>query len=202
MINPLISPLPSAAPAVAWYCLRVMARREQITARNLEQRTGAAAFAPAFPVSRTTAGGLMVKATEALFPGYIFARFDYPHEARHVGSTPGVLALVTFGGPPPKVSDEVIAQIAAEVGRADAPVEAAPFPAGATIRVTAGCFRGHEGRVLHTAPASARISVLLHLLGQDVQVSLPGSQLQDAAGPSQVPAGLRAGAVRPAACIR
>jgi len=193
-----ISPYPAAprslADAVkAWYCVRVMARREHIAAMNLTQRTGVAVFSPRIKVQKQTARAEPRYATEALFPGYVFARFDYSTEARYVASTPGVLGLVSFGGKTPAVADRVIDQLSAEVKR-EASAPAAPlFEEGAWVRIIAGCFQGSEGRVLQVNPASTRISVLLNLLGQEIQVSMPGSQLAGTDGsPGKFPAGLRA----------
>ncbi len=187
-MNAQISTL-SALPAAAWYCVRVPARREHVTARSLEQRAGVRVFSPRIRVQRRLAAAV----TEALFPGYLFARFSYPHQARHVASTPGVLGLVSFGGPPPAVADRVIEHLETEVRRATVTPPAAGFAEGAWVRIVTGCFQGSEGRVLNPGFASSRVCVLLNLLGQEVQVSLPGDQLAPAV-PS-LPAGLQSGAV-------
>ena len=177
----------------AWYCVRVMARREHVTALNLSQRTGVPVFSPRIRVQKKSRSTTPVFATEALFPGYLFARFHYPQEARYVASTPGVLGLVSFGGPPPAVSDDVITHLSAEVQRV-AETPAAPlFEEGSWVRIITGCFQGSEGRVLQANPASTRIRVLLNLLGQDIQISMPGEQLAGTSHPHGiVPAGLRA----------
>jgi transcriptional antiterminator RfaH len=187
-------PYPSPViKTVGWYCLRVIARREHITARNLEQRTGVPVFAAGIRVRRESRHGPGAWITEALFPGYLFARFGYPHEARHVTSTPGVLALVAFGGPPPVVTDAVIDHLATEVRRAAALPAHPGFTAGAWVRIVTGCFRGSEGRVTHDSGSATRTNVLLTLLGQDIQVSVPADQLQQARDyPDRIPTGLRA----------
>lgn len=191
------SGLPNPAPGSSgWYCLRVIARREHITARNLEQRTGVPVFSASIRVRRQGRSGLAAWMTEALFPGYLFARFGYPREVRHVASTPGVLGLVAFGGPPPVVADEVIAHLETEVRRAVATPAASGFTAGSWVRIISGCFRGNEGRVLDADPSATRISVLLNLLGRDVRISLPGDQLQDREEFVSAPDGLRADADR------
>lgn len=192
------SPAPaSAALAAGWYCLRVIARREHITARNLEQRTGVKVFSARIRVRREVRRGLAAWVNEALFPGYLFARFGYPHEARHVTSTPGVLALVAFGGPPPVVADAVIAHLAKAVENAAAAPEDPGFTPGSWVRIIAGCFRGSEGRVLPSTSSASRTSVLLNLLGQDIQISVPGDQLQNTTDHlTRVPAALRS-ALRP-----
>ena len=199
-MNPATSyfPSPAAGSLVgeavsAWYCLRVMARREHIAALNLTQRTGVSVFSPRIRVQKKSRREEGVFATEALFPGYVFARFRYPHDARHVASTPGVLGLVSFGGPPPSVADGVIDHLSTEVKR-EADTPGVPlFEEGSWVRIVTGCFQGSEGRVLQSSPASTRISVLLNLLGQEIKVSMPGEQLAGAGRESgNIPACLRA----------
>ena len=193
-----ISPPPIASGSLAetvraWYCLRVMARREHVAALNLTQRTGVPVFSPRIRVAKSSASGVRTLVTEALFPGYVFAHFRYPYDARHVASTPGVLGLVSFGSAPPAIADRVIEQLSEEVRKeADAPI-APLFEEGALVRIIAGCFQGSEGRVLQASPTSTRISILLNLLGQEIQVSMPGDQVigSDQSG-GNLPAGLRA----------
>jgi transcriptional antiterminator RfaH len=193
-----ISPFPAApstlAEAVkAWYCVRVMARREHIAALNLTQRTGLSVFSPRIKVQKKSSHPEPKFSTEALFPGYVFARFNYPMDARYVASTPGVLGVVSFGGTPPSVADGVIDQLSAEVLRGASAPAVPLFEEGAWVRIIAGCFQGSEGRVLQVSPTSTRISVLLNLLGQEIQVSMPGTQLAGTDGSrGNFPAGLRA----------
>ncbi len=172
-------PVNAGKKTPAWYCVRVLARREHATAENLRQRTGSAVFSPRISLRRERRSGELAVVSEPLFPGYVFARFHYPEEARHIASTPGVIGLVAFGGPPVVVADEVIAQLDAAVQRAAAP-QAPSFAEGAWVRIVTGCFRGREGRVTAAADRAARVCVLLNLLGQTVQVSVPADQLAGA----------------------
>lgn len=173
------SPLPGdtlAGPVRAWYCLRVAARREHVAAMNLIQRTGLPTFAPRLRLKKFTRNHAVSFSTEALFPGYIFSRFSYPHDSRHVASTPGVLGLVSFGGPPPAIRDEIIEFLDTETKQAGAP-RMPVFEEGSWVRIAEGCFRGSEGRVVQGGPAALRICVLMNLLGQDVQISIPAEHL-------------------------
>ncbi len=199
-MNPAIaiSPFPAAPGSLvdavkSWYCIRVMARREHIAALNLTQRTGLSVFSPRIRVQKKSPHPEPRFTTEALFPGYVFARFNYPMDARYVASTPGVLGVVSFGGNPPAVADHVIDQLSAEVNREASAPGVPLFEEGAWVRIIAGCFQGSEGRVLQCSTSSTRISVLLNLLGQEIQVSMPGSQLAGTDGSrGNLPASLRA----------
>ena len=208
-LDPLspLAPPPAAEPGRAglrplldacglgWFCLRAAGRREHLAAMNLTRRNAIEAFAPRIRVRREVRTGGVRTVTEALFPGYLFARFRYPEQARHVVSTTDVLGLVAFGGPPPRVADDTIAHLrrhaspAASV--ADAPLSPV-FEEGDWVRVAAGCLRGSEGRVRQQAGGHDRVCVLLCLLGHDVEISLPGDQLiSRTAGPGLLPVTLR-----------
>ena len=164
------------ACGLGWFCLRATGRREHLTAANLTRRSAIEAFAPRIRVRREGRAGGVHTVTEALFPGYLFARFHYPAQVRRVVSTTDVRGLVAFGGPPPRLDDETIAHL-----RQQAPPAAAAlspvFEEGDWVRIAAGCLRGTEGRVRQSAAGCERVCVLLCLLGHDVEVSLPGDQL-------------------------
>lgn len=175
---------------LGWFCLRAEGRREHVAAANLAVRTQVEAFAPRIRVRRERRAGGVDTRTEALFPGYVFARFDYPGQLRHVVSTTGVLGLVAFGGPPPRLTETTISHLRRQQGPAE-PAQLAPvFEEGEWVRVAGGCFRGSEGRVRLADAAQGRVRVLLSLLGHDVEISLPGDQLiARPARPAPLPAG-------------
>ena len=191
------------ACGLGWFCLRSAGRREHVAAVNLARRADVEAFAPRIRVRRESRSGGVTNTTEALFPGYLFARFAYPDQVRHVISTTGVLGLVTFGGPPPRMDDVTIDHLR----RHAAPEEHAPispvFEAGDWVRVAAGCFRGSEGRVRELDAGHDRVCVLLSLLGHEVEISMPADQLLARADVlNNVPDALRpSGAIAPLAAI-
>lgn len=181
----------STAPTqTGWFCLRTQPRREQVAALNLAERVRVDVFAPRIRVTRTVRG-LLASAAEALFPGYVFARFRYPDQARHVASTTGVTGLVTFGGPPPVVEDRVIEFLRAQAGSALHDAQVPLFEEGTWVRITSGAFHDAEGKVVHFDPRTERVRLLLTLLGREIQISLPAQQLMAASRPrGQYPSGL------------
>lgn len=158
---------------LSWFCLRSEAKREHVAAANLRERVAVEVFAPRIRGAHPTRRGALATATEALFPGYLFARFAYPAQLRHVVSTTGVTGIVTFGGRPPAVADRVIEHLRGEVALAEHTPIAPVIEAGAWVRILSGCFQYIEGRVIHFDPRSDRVRLLLALLGNEVQVSVP-----------------------------
>ncbi len=167
----------SAAANPTWFCLRAAGRREHVAALNLAQRAQVEAFAPRIRVRRERRAGGVDTVTEPLFPGYIFARFSHPAQTRHVVSTTGVLGLVNFGGLPPPVPDTTITQLRQHAEPPAAAPVAPIFNEGDWVRVAGGCFRGTEGKVREVPAGCQRVSLLLSLLGHEVEVSLPAEQL-------------------------
>jgi transcriptional antiterminator RfaH len=183
-----------AAGETSWFCLRSQPKREQVAAVNLKDRVDVDVFAPRIRYQHTTSRGLVGFATEALFPGYLFARFAYPRQLRHVVSTSGVSGIVQFGGRPPSVEDKVIDFLRSQVGESEQSSAAPVFVEGSWVKILSGCFRHSEGRVLDFDARSERVRVLLELLGREVQVSLSVRAIGSAVGPrAQYPAGLIAG---------
>lgn len=183
------------ACGLGWFCLRAAGRREHLAALNLARRNAIEAFAPRIRVRREIRTGGVRTVTEALFPGYLFARFHYPVQVRRVVSTTDVLGLVAFGGPPPRLDDTTIAHLRQHAMPAAAAPLSPVFEQGDWVRIAAGCLRGTEGRVRQTADGRDRVCVLLCLLGHDVEISLPGDQLISRTGlPGLLPAALRGAA--------
>ncbi len=160
-----------------WYCLRTQPRREFVAAQNLRERVGVEVFAPRIRVRRCTRNGLVSALAEALFPGYLFARFDYPQQLRYVVSTSGVTGVVRFGAQPPAVADGIIDFLRSQVRLTEQERGEPVLGEGTWVRIVGGCFRDVEGRVLSFDSRTERVRVLLSLLGRDVQISVMAQQL-------------------------
>jgi transcriptional antiterminator RfaH len=174
-LDMLITTTDSAA--LNWFCLRAQAKREHIAASNLRERVAIEVFAPRIRRMLNTRHGLVMNATEALFPGYLFARFAYRDQTRHVISTCGVTGIVAFGGTPPAIADGVIAHLRAEVAVAERADVAPILEEGSWVRILSGCLQFIEGRVLQFDPRTERVRLLLSLLGSDVRVTLATDQV-------------------------
>src|SRR5580658_9275398 len=79
----------------AWYCLRSQPKHEHIAAAHLRLLEGVTVFCPRIRFKRATRKGL-VFVTEAMFPGYLFARFELAEMHRQVRYTHGVRGIVRF----------------------------------------------------------------------------------------------------------
>lgn len=162
----------STTAGVAWYCLQAQPRHESIAARALRQRDEIEVFCPRIRFRRPRAGGQMWM-TEALFPGYLFARFDLPSRHREIGHAHGLRGIVHFGGIHPSVPDAVIDQLRLSVGEEELTEVTSQLGPGDDVMLTGGALHGLEAVVTKYLPARDRIRVLLEFMGRQMEFELP-----------------------------
>src|SRR6516165_6044819 len=80
----------------SWFCLRAQPKREHIAAACLRQISDVEAFCPRLRFRKLTNRG-PVWFVESMFPGYLFARFDYVACNRRIRQSPAVSGFVQFG---------------------------------------------------------------------------------------------------------
>lgn len=110
------------------------------------------------------------KAEEPLFPGYLFIRLDrhldnwYP-----IRSTRGVARVVSFGGEPTPVRDELIEQLRQRLA---APAEKPQFQPGERVQLRAGGLTELEA-IFVSSDGEERSVILLKLLQREQKVRVP-----------------------------
>ena len=102
-------------PVTEWFCLRSQPKHEHIAAAHLRQLAGVEVFLPRIRFKRATVRGA-VWTTEALFPGYLFARFDWQTSLRLVQHSRGVRGVVHFGERWPAIPEEIIRELQQSIG--------------------------------------------------------------------------------------
>jgi transcriptional antiterminator RfaH len=118
-------------------------------------------------------------ARRPFFPHYLFARLDLGDGIMaHVPWTPGLRTIVSFGGRPAPIPDEMIAHIrrkAAEMLEAG-PEE--PFAKGERVRVASGPFEGLDAMFDRTLSAQGRVRVFLECMHRLMATELDLDDLQ------------------------
>lgn len=110
---------------------------------------------------------------EALFPGYLFTRCDWPTHQRLVLATSGVLGLVHFGESVPSVPPTVIAELRATFSEEEMFTVDDSLQPGDAVQVADGPFQGVQASVTRLMPGRQRVAVLLHFLGMTREVEVP-----------------------------
>ncbi|HSU86552.1 MAG TPA: transcription termination/antitermination NusG family protein [Chthoniobacterales bacterium] len=154
-----------------WYCLHTAPKQENKVAQVLQRELSLAVFAPRIRFRRMRAGQPLW-ATEALFPGYLFAQFEYFERRRQINALPGVTSIVHFGERVSPIDDAVMADLRALVqDNETVEVTADPQP-GSEVVITSGSLSGLRVLVTRVIPARQRIAILLELLGSQREVEI------------------------------
>ena len=159
-----------------WFCLRAQNKREHIAAAMLNQVDSIEAFCPRIRRFKKTRTGKK-RFIEALFPGYLFARFHLADQYRRIIHTSGVSYIVGHDERR-AIPDTIIDQLKADLpneGIIDAPdVSVQP---GVDIEVLTGSLQGLRGKVLALLPADKRVEILLEILGREIKVAISAQDI-------------------------
>lgn len=177
-------PLSSDPPQ--WFCLRSKKKAEHQAAGRLRQMEGVEVFCPRLRLLRATVRGRRWF-VEALFPGYLFARFQAGPNLRAVRYSPGVTGVVEFGGFPTALPDREIEALRGLVDENEVREVEDDLTPGDQAEILSGPLRGLEAVVRVVMPARERVRVLLEFLGSLREVEVDREVV---AGPRRPPSGL------------
>ena len=163
----------------AWYALAVKPQYEVRVCEGLKGLDEIEGFLPTYKDKRIWSD--RVKILDApLFPGYVFARFEYPGRRVPVLRVAGVRSIVGFGNAPTPLAEEEINTIRTLVN-STFPVRPWPFlRTGQRVRIGHGPLRGVEGIVLQQKD-EWRMVVSVELLQRSISVVLDRSVLSRSA---------------------
>lgn len=161
-----------------WYAMRSKPNKEtalslELHAREVDVFYPQLRVHPANPRSRTI---------RPYFPGYLFVHADLNRVAfSDLHWLPFSLGLLTFGGEPASVSDELIHRLERRVEQING--AGGEFfdrlQKGEIVQIVDGPFAGNEAIFDVRLPGSERVRVLLKLLSrQQVPLVLPTGQVQ------------------------
>jgi transcriptional antiterminator RfaH len=171
---------PTQNKGCGWFCLRSQPKHELIAAATLRKMEDVQAFLPRIRFKRATRQG-MAWVTEALFPGYLFAKFDWQISLRRVQSAKGCRGVVHFGDQWPVISEKTIEDLRQAVGAEEMVTISPEFSPGDAVRIAEGSLRGLRAVVSRVLPGRERAAVLMELLGQQTTIEIKtGSIIREA----------------------
>lgn len=153
----------------AWYCLKTQTKRESVAAAHLRELESVEVFCPMLRYRKATRRG-KVWWVEALFPGYVLARFSLDRDERAVMYSPGVRGLVRFGDKVPAVADDFVELLRDEVAKQGAEEVLTVGPriaCGEEVELAHGPLGGVRAVVVEVLSARERVKVLLEFLGRE-----------------------------------
>ena len=133
---------------------------------------GVEVFNPQIRFRRSTRQGAYW-VTEAMFPNYLFARFDWKLSLNQVHYAPGVSTIVHFGTRWPTVPDAVIGAIRDTLGEHEVHLVPPEFAPGDQVEIAGGMFHGLHAVLTHVVPGRQRALVLMDFLGRQSAVEVP-----------------------------
>jgi transcriptional antiterminator RfaH len=178
-------PAGETAAEAAWFCLQSQSKHEHIAAAHLRQAGVAEIFLPRIRFARVTRRG-KVWFTEALFPGYLFAKFDWRASLRRVQHASGVRGVVHFGERWPTIPDETIAELRRAFGESGLRTLGAEPAPGDEVLIAGGALHGLRAVIAGVLPKAARVAVLLDFLGRQTVIELPAQSVVKVGGRREI----------------
>jgi transcriptional antiterminator RfaH len=163
-------------PDLAWYCIRSQRGHEQIAATCLRRLDGVTVFCPRIRFKKSRRRRV-VWVTEAMFPGYLFARFALPKMHRQVQYAHGVWGIVRFGDRYPTIEDAVLAQLRNHTGSGEVTELNYKLSEGAHVKITEGALAGLEAVVTKVLSGKERVKILMEFLGRKVEAEVWNSNV-------------------------
>jgi transcriptional antiterminator RfaH len=149
----------------SWFCLRAQPKREHIAAACLRQISEVEIYCPRVRFRKSTNRG-SVWFVEAMFPGYLFARFNYQTVNRQVREKPGVSGFLQFGERFAVLPDALISEMRTHTGlNAIVEIGCALEP-GQKVEIARGPFQGLTALVTRIITARERVEILIEWMGR------------------------------------
>jgi transcription antitermination factor NusG len=145
-----------------WYAIQTKPNKERSVQAALDE-AGIEVYCPRVRSQLRRADKKSWKEA-ALFPGYLFARFDFTRDYPRLRWKPGLVRVVTSGVSPLAVTDTTLASVRQmEKEGIRGLLRPIRWKPGTRVRVVQGPFAGFEGRVSLTLRGGDRIRILLEL---------------------------------------
>jgi transcriptional antiterminator RfaH len=151
-------------PDCSWYAIRTKPRQEDRAVENLTF-WGIATLAPKLKENNG-------RRDSHLFPGYIFARFDGTEMLHNVHFTRGVAYVVSFGGVPAAISDELINEIYSRMDESGVIRNTAALVPGDKVIIRSGVLRDFIGVFERDLHGSERVQILLRSVGYSARAEV------------------------------
>ena len=159
-----------------WYCLRSQPKHEHIAAAHLLLLENVSVFCPRIRFKRQTRQGL-VWVTEAMFPGYLFARFQLAEMHLRVRYAHSVSGIVRFADRYPTIEEGALEQLRDHTGAGEIKQLSYDLLEGDQVRIVGGAFVGLEAVVTQVLSAKERVKVLMDFLGRKMEAEVQCSSL-------------------------
>jgi transcriptional antiterminator RfaH len=172
-----VADLLAETPDASWFCLRCQPKREHVASAHLRKLPGVETCCPRVRIRKATRRGPVWFVT-AMFPGYLFARFNFALWHRLIKQTTGITGFVQFGDRLALLPDNLVSEIRDRSG-ADEILEVSHLPEpGQQVRVASGPFEGAEALVTRLLATRDRVEILMEWLGRSLPTEVATTDLE------------------------
>ena len=165
-------------PELKWYVVQSKPREEERALHFLKEK-GFQTYLPRMEVVKVRKFK-NVKSKQALFPGYLFCRFDKDENLGHVRWTQGVKKLLPESVSPMFVDDEIV-QAIQRLEQEDGVIRQQPLQKNDQVRIARGPLKDLLGVFDHWSSDQGRIKVLLNFINYQASVELHHSLVEKVA---------------------
>lgn len=153
-----------------WYVLHTKSNQEARAASNL-RAWNVEIFSPHIKTFRRNQyTGKPTNVIKPLFSRYIFARFEAESMLHKIRNTRGICGVVSFGGGPTPVNDEIINLIQLRMTQDSFVRLDEEYSSGEELMIKDGPFKGMAGIFNHLTKSADRVMMLLSAVNYQVQI--------------------------------
>src|SRR5437899_9142642 len=180
--NPVVVYVTQSPPLLAlldepfWFCLKAQPKREHLAATALRRQFHIECVSPRLRFRKLTRRG-PVWFVEAMFPGYLFAKFVYSTQHRSVESANGVRGILRFGQRLATLPADTVIALQSKTGAEEVVTVDSSLKIGQPVQLIEGPFQGLAVVVTQLLPARERIRVLLDFLGRSLEMEVPAQKV-------------------------
>jgi transcriptional antiterminator RfaH len=160
-----------------WYAIHTHPKQENRAASNL-QAWQVETFAPWRRGRQLIRSATPTYMHRALFPGYIFARFNAQELLHKIRYTRGVHSVVSVGMQPAIVDDELIMLIQARRNEGGYVLMSGELQRGDEVLIKEGIFKGFVGIFERQIKDSDRVTLLLKAVAHKSHVTVSIDHLE------------------------
>jgi transcriptional antiterminator RfaH len=154
-----------SSDSAAWYAVFTKPRQEDRAADNLKA-WNIPIFAPKIKDHRRR------NCLRPLFPCYIFAYFDVRTMLHKIRFTRGISQIVSFGGRPADISEEIISAITSRMDSKGVVAMTKHLQLGEPVLIQSGPFRDFYGIFEEELSDSERIRILLTAVSYTARIEV------------------------------
>src|SRR6266513_1282043 len=172
--NPVVANVTQSSALLAlldepvWFCLKAQPKREHLAAIGLRRQFGIECFSPRLRFRKMTNRG-PVWFVEAMFPGYLFAKFVYSKQLRAVEASHGIRGIVRFGDRLATLPENIVAGLQSRVGGEEVVTIDSSIKIDQAVQIIEGPFRGLEVVVTCLLPAKNGFGSCSSFLGDPLK---------------------------------